>query len=206
MAISLGDLLKSSGVGGAAGGIGLNNKSSTPTSFGVSQDKYAFPDVAAPVAGATGANVQTAQTGLLDLLKDPANNSGVNAAYQSYLAAQRPAEEQGYQDLADQFKAAGAEQSGNYGTALSKYAAGIQNAHAIGYGNTLQSILSPMVSGYSGLAGQAPNLLDSLKMRDSFQAAGMDANQGGIGANKPGPGQMHGPLGTGLNYSNANVY
>lgn len=163
-----------------------------------SNTSYAYPNVASDVASNTAGNTSAAGSSLLGLLNDPANNSGVNAAYNSYLAAQRPSEEQGYQDLSDAFRNAGAMQDGSYGIALGKYASGIQQAHAAGFGDTLKSVLSPLVSGYSSLATQGPSLLDALKLSDSSSLSQSAGTGGGVGATAgKNPVYGYGPQGGG---------
>lgn len=163
------------------------------SSLNVSQQGYAFPTLAGTIAASGAGNTQAASANLMNLLGDPTNNSAYKTTLSGILSDMQPQIQQGYQDLGDAFRKAGAQQSGAYGDALSKYATGVERNQAGAAADALKAVLPSLVSGYSGLATQTPTLLDALKTQNSYgvsQAAGSGASTGlsagGAGAeNRP---------------------
>jgi len=153
-------------------------------SIGGSKEEFAFPTLAGTLAG-SGAGLQgAASQELLALLRDPTANPGYQASLQGVLESLRGAEEQGYQDLSDQFRKAGAMQSGAYGTSLAKFAGENARTRTIAASDVLSKLLPTLVQGFQGPAMQAPDLLNSIKQRSAFDlsnAAQPKSGGGGTG-------------------------
>lgn len=136
-----------------------------------SSTNYSNQNLAQALAGSGAANTQAASANLMDLLGDPTANSAYQTTLQGMLADLQPSIEQGYSDLSDMFRKAGAMQSGAYGTSLSNYAAGVQRNQAGLAADAMKAVLPSLVSGYSGLATQTPSLMEALKVSQSNSAS-----------------------------------
>lgn len=151
------------------------------SSLNVSQQGYAFPTLAGTLAGSGAANTQQASASLMELLGNPTANSAYKTTLSGMLSDLQPSIQEGYSNLSDAFRKAGAQQSGAYGDALSKYATGVERNQAGAAADALKAVLPSLVQGYSGLATQTPSLLDALKTQNSYgvsQAAGSGASAG----------------------------
>lgn len=159
---------------------------------------YAYEDVAKRLAGAGAGSTTASSEALNKLLADPTSNPGYRASLQGVLASMRPGVEQGYQDLQDAFKAAGAEQSGAYGNTLAKYAGEVNRNETIAASDVLSKLLPTLVSGYSSQASQTPSLLEALKLS---KQSNLTVNQGGGAGAGGGQSGVRPVFGTGQ-YSN----
>lgn len=153
-------------------------------SKGTSEQSYAFGDTAAQLAGAGAGTTQAASQELMKLLANPAAHPAYQNSLQGVLAALRPGVEQGYSDLSDAFRDAGALQSGAYAGALGKYAGEVQRNETIAASDVLSKLLPTLVQGYSGPASQSANLLDALKLsKQSNVSYGTGGGGSGSGQN-----------------------
>ena len=137
----------------------------------------------------------------MDLLGNPTANSAYQTTLKGVLSDMQPQITQGYNDLSDAFRKAGAQQSGAYGTALSNYASGVERNQAGAAADVLKSVLPSLVSGYSGLATQTPSLLDALKLQQSSSQSNAPISGGG-GA-PPNLGSWYGGPGGNIRQSTA---
>ena len=140
------------------------------------------PNLANTIANANAASGATGSQGVQDLLANPAANTGFQTTLAGMLASLQGSEAQQRQDLADQFKAAGAEQSGAMGTAFANLAGQQANAHSVLAGEAMRSFLPSAVSGYGDLAKLGgPSLLEALKTGQSLDLANNAPAGGGGG-------------------------
>jgi hypothetical protein len=123
----------------------------------------------------------------MDLLGNPTANSAYQTTLQGMLADMQPSIDQGYSDLSDAFRRAGAQQSGAYGTSLAQYATGVERNQLGAAADAMKAILPSLVSGYSGMATQSPSLLEALKLGSSTSAS--QAYDPNADKQEPGPGQ-----------------
>ena len=141
------------------------------SSTSTSATTYSNPTLANTLANQGASNVTNASGSLLDYLGNPTNSSAYKTTLSGMLADLQPSINEGYQNLSDQFRKAGAQQSGAYGTALSQYATGVERNQAGLAADALKATMAPTIQGYSGLAQQAPSLIDALKLSQSNSAS-----------------------------------
>jgi len=132
---------------------------------------YADPTLASTIAQGGAANTATASKSLLDLLGDPTASSAYQTTLKGMLADMQPSIDQGYSDLSDAFRKAGAQQSGAYGSSLAQYASGVERNQLGAAADAMKAILPSLVSGYSGMATQTPSLMEALKVSQSNSAS-----------------------------------
>jgi len=152
-------------------------------SRGESGQSYAFGDTAKQVAGSAAGSTQMASQELMKLLANPTAHPAYATSLKGVLESMRPQVEQGYSDLSDAFRNAGALQSGAYGTSLAKYAGEVNRNETIAASDVLSKLLPTLVQGYGSQAGQAPSLLDALKLsKQSNIQVSNGANGSGSGS------------------------
>lgn len=154
------------------------------TKVGGSQTGFDFnPDLANTIAQGNAAHGATGAQNVQDLLADPTKNSAYQTTLAGILASLQGDRSAQRQALADQFKAAGAEQSGAMGTAFANLEGQFANADAVAAGEAMKSFLPSAVQGYGDLAKLGgPSLLEALKTGQSFDLA----NSGDPNASKSG--------------------
>ena len=124
-----------------------------------------------------------------NLLADPTANSGYQTTLAGLLNSLQYSQQQGRQNLADQFKAAGAEQSGAMGQAFSNLEGQYGRDNISAAGEALRSYLPTATQAYteqSKLGG--PALLDAMKTSQQLDLANTaSAGNGGGGGTPSAP-------------------
>ena len=136
------------------------------------------PNLANTIAEANAAHGATGSQGVQDLLANPTANTGFQATLAGLLQSLKGSEAEGRQALADQFKAAGAEQSGAMGTSFANLEDKYNQSHIAAAGEALRSFLPSAVAGYGEQAKLGgPSLLEALKTGQSLDLANTNPMQ-----------------------------
>lgn len=136
---------------------------------GESTQQFFDNDIANQIlGGGAGIGLKGGQQ-LLEFLQNPTANPAYQTTLQGVLASLEPQFEQGYQNISDMFRKAGAQQSGAYGSALSGYAGEVARTKSMAAGDVLSKLMGPMVQGLGGANQTLSSLLDASKLSSSYQ-------------------------------------